>query len=841
MLSRLHALAHKPALIRWFALVMAAATLLIGAYVERLNAESHALTQRADVQMHLSETRERLAGQLYSDLQLVRGLVSVINLEPHIDQARFEQAARPLLDGQTQLRNIAAAPDMVVRLMEPMRGNEGAIGLDYRRSATQFEAADRARRTRQVVLAGPLPLVQGGTGLVARLPVFVPDGSSGERFWGLVSAVIDVDRLFRRSGLNSPQSPIEVALRGRDASGPDGPLFFGRAELFDDAPVLATLELPEGSWQVAAVPRDGWAAGAANPWPLRIGFMLIALFVLGAFHLQARSVHANALALERAEVARRQRSALLEAAPDATLLVNLEGRIVEVNDKTVDLFGFQREALIDASLETLLPPEHRAAHVRLRERYAAQPQVLNGLNSMNMMAQRQDGSCFPVEISLGPVHTEVGMFIAASVRDVSARHRAEQELRQHRDGLERLVAERTAELSAAKEAAEAANVAKSAFLANMSHEIRTPLNAIAGMAHLIRRGRLDSEQVSRLDTLESASTHLLEVINAILDLSKIDSGKFDLVHAPLRLSEVVDNAVSMLSGRAQSKGLEIRTELPARDMPLLGDATRLQQALLNYLSNAIKFTTHGHITVRVHATPIGTSQQLLRFEVEDSGVGIDAPTLERLFRPFEQANNSATREHGGTGLGLAVTRKLARLMGGDAGASSVPGRGSCFWFTAMLDTSIEAPAVMRPVTAPNFTGQVVLLVEDDPINQTIAATLLRDAGLEVDCAGDGAQAIERASARDYALVLMDMQMPRMDGLAATRHLRTLARHAHTPIVALTANAFVEDRRACLDAGMDDFLAKPFDPAMLRTVLGRWLSAPAATAPEPLAMPRPPAA
>ena len=813
------------ALIHWIALAFALATLAAGAYVEQLNAASETAERRAEVQRRLAETRERLAGHLYGDLQLVRGLVSVINLEPGLDQARFERAAQPLLEGQTQLRNIGAAPDMVVRLMVPLQGNERAIGLDYRREPAQAEAAERARRSRQIVLAGPLKLVQGGVGLIARLPVYLPDASGGERFWGLVSAVIDADRLFRISGLDDPDSPIELALRGTDATGADGPVFRGRAALFADQPVLTTLDLPQGAWQIAAVPRGGWTSMPSDPWPLRIGFALLALTVYGAVHLQARAVRANALAVERDEAARRQRSALLEAAPDAMLLVGPDGRIAEVNAKAERLFGFARDALVGSSLEMLVPPEHRAAHVQLREHYAAQPQVRNTTSTMNMLALRRDGLSFPVEISLGPVHTEAGAFIAASVRDVSARRRAEEELRLHRDGLERLVAERTAELTAAKEAAETANVAKSAFLANMSHEIRTPLNAIAGMVHLIRRAGLGPEQAARLDTLEAASSHLLEVINAILDLSKIDSGKFELAHAPLRLEGVVANVVSMLGNRAQAKGLAIATELPALSTPLLGDATRLQQALLNYVANAIKFTEHGRITLRVTAAPAGAARLRVRFEVEDSGIGIDAATLERLFRPFEQANNSATREHGGTGLGLAVTRKLARLMGGDAGAESVPGQGSRFWFTALLDLGTTEPATAAALSAaPAFAGQRVLLVEDDPVNRIIAGTLLGDAGLLVEYACDGAQALERAACGPYDLVLMDVQMPRMDGLEATRRLRALPQHAHTPIVALTANAFAEDRQACLAAGMDDFLAKPFDPPGLRAVLVRWLGA-----------------
>jgi PAS domain S-box-containing protein len=817
---------HLSLLVRWLSVALALGVLLIGLYAERLTQERHAIALRAEVQSRLTETRERLAGNLFGDLQLVRGLVALLNLEPDLTQAEFERAVRPLLATRTQLRNIAAAPDMVIRLMVPIEGNEMAIGLDYRREPAQREAAERARTTRQVVLAGPLPLVQGGVGLVARLPIFVQRSDGSERFWGLVSAVIDAERLYRNSGLLDDALPIEVALRGRDASGAGGAVFFGRAELFDGRPVLADIELPLGSWQLAAAPRGGWTAQPANVWPLRAGFLLAALALLGIFHLQARSVHAASLAAERAAVAKRQRAALLEASPDAMLLVDSQGHIAQVNSRAVELFGYPADELIGATLEKLVPPEHVERHRKLRSSYSTAPKPLRLGSTFDMVALRRDGNLIPVETSLGPVETEEGPYVAASVRDVSARRKAAEELRVHRDELERLVEARTRELTVAKEAAEAANVAKSRFLANMSHEIRTPLNAITGMVHLIRHDHGDAAKDHRLDAVESASQHLLEVINAILDLSKIDSGKFELAHGPVRLRQIVDNVLSMLAPRAQVKGLALSTEIGELPPVLLGDATRLQQALLNYVANAIKFTEQGVIVIRVAAAPPVDGRVCLRFEVEDSGIGIDAATLERLFRPFEQADNSATRAHSGTGLGLAVTRRFARAMGGDAGAESVAGRGSRFWFTAWLATAAGAEAgeptlvPAAPAEAGRFAGRRVLLVEDEPVNRLIARSLLERSGLTVVEAADGAQALELAAAQPFDLILMDMQMPRMDGLEATRRLRQ--RSAKPPIVALTANAFAEDRRSCLDTGMDDFLAKPFEPAGLEAMLSKWL-------------------
>ncbi len=419
-------------------------------------------------------------------------------------------------------------------------------------------------------------------------------------------------------------------------------------------------------------------------------------------------------------------------------------------------------------------------------------------------------------------------------RDVTERRKAEAELEKYRLHLEELVGERTEQLAEAKGAAEAANVAKSAFLANMSHEIRTPLNAITGMAHLIRRAGLSPDQAERLGTLEAAGIHLLEIINSVLDLSKIEAGKLVLEETPLKVESLIANIVSMMHSRAQAKNLQLRTETVALPHGLLGDPTRLQQALLNYVGNAIKFTASGSVTIRALCEKEDAHSARLRFEVIDTGIGIPAETLPKLFSAFEQADNSTTRKYGGTGLGLAITQKFARLMGGDAGVSSTPGSGSTFWFTACLrkgeiDKETEEAAaleVIEEIIRNNHGGKRILLAEDEPINREITVMMLDEVDLVVDLAEDGLQAVEMAGKNHYELVLMDMQMPHMDGLDATREIRKQPRGANIPILAMTANAFAEDKVRCFDAGMDDFITKPVQPEALFSTLLKWLSRPA---------------
>ena len=549
-------------------------------------------------------------------------------------------------------------------------------------------------------------------------------------------------------------------------------------------------------------------------------------------------------ARKQAELQLSKLSRAVEQSPNGIVITNLDGAIEYVNDAFVSASGYGRDQLIGRNPRLLgsgktPPATYAGLWARLKE-----GQVWRG----SFFNRRQDGSEYVEFAVVAPIRQADGSIshYVSVKEDVTEKIRMAGELDQHRHHLEQLVDERTLELNEARRQAEAANIAKSTFLSNMSHEIRTPMNAILGFTHVLRRSNPTPQQSAHLDRILGASTHLLSLINDVLDLSKIEAGRLVLERADFSVREILDQVCTLVDESARAKGLSVTMEWEDGPLWLLGDPTRVRQALLNLAANAVKFTSAGGIRLIARRLPDPGPEILMRFEVQDSGIGIDAGMLHELFRPFVQGDDSTTRKYGGTGLGLAITKQLVNLMGGEVGVESQPGIGSRFWFSARFAPGRAGPPVAAATAATTVSAAVtstatanaadmaeaalrrshagarLLLVDDDMINQEVVLVILEDSGLKVDRADDGAQALAMAAATHYDLILMDMQMPVLDGLAATEAIRRLPAHAQTPILAMTANAFDDDRQRCLAAGMNEHLAKPVVPQVLYEALLRWL-------------------
>jgi PAS domain S-box-containing protein len=516
---------------------------------------------------------------------------------------------------------------------------------------------------------------------------------------------------------------------------------------------------------------------------------------------------------------------LVEVSRDAILLMDLEGNCLFASGAIEAMTGYTPDEWIRMRPRDVAMPESRDVLATAADAIRSSGEVPTG--PIEWAFGRKDGSVVVVEGLRSPVFDLDGRMIGKHVvaRDVTERRRVD-ELRRATE----------IELARAKEEAVAASAAKSAFVANMSHELRTPLNGLIGMVDLLSRTALDNRQRRYVEVAHASAKLLLSVINDILDLSKIEAGKLELERSEFFLLEVLVDVASMLSLTAEEKGLSLTcVPDPSVAIDVVGDAARLRQVLMNLVSNAVKFTERGEITMGATTVAESDDRVEVRVEVRDTGIGIAAETRERLFKPFSQADPSATRKHGGSGLGLAICRELVTRMGGDIDVRSEPGVGSTFWFTAWLERAPHVDSATRSRRPPSVRSRVassegppvrVLLVEDTPVNAEVVGEILRAGGYVFDLVTDGLQAVEAVRSVAYDVVLMDCQLPVLDGYEASRRIRSLeasggvarAGQDRLRILALTASATVEDQARAREAGMDDHIAKPVDASRLLSAI-----------------------
>ncbi|TWT91036.1 Autoinducer 2 sensor kinase/phosphatase LuxQ [Pseudobythopirellula maris] len=500
--------------------------------------------------------------------------------------------------------------------------------------------------------------------------------------------------------------------------------------------------------------------------------------------------------------------ATIESAPIAMVMIDSEGKIVLSNAESGRLFGYPSEEILDRPIETLLPEPIRAEHVKSRQRFMKSPNPRRMGAGRELFALRKDGSQVPVEVGLNPVPTAEGTFVLSAIVDITQRKQDELDLRISRE-----------------QALEAAR-SKSEFLANMSHEIRTPMTAILGFTNILSASDDPEQRRDAIQTIHRNGEHLLNIINDILDLSKIEAGKMSVSLSPASPGQLLSDVIELMGVKAEAAGIELSLDLDdALPESVVIDSVRLRQVLINLVGNAIKFTPQGEVKViSCYDAEQDGVEGTLCVDVVDTGIGMTAEQQAMLFRPFNQADNSMRRDFGGTGLGLTISRRFAQMMGGDVTiVSSELDQGSRFRLAVRAERAAAAPPPQppkpadKPSAGAKLAGMSVLLAEDGPDNQRLIRYLLEKAGAEVRIVENGGAAVEAIrSEGPFECVLMDMQMPVMDGYQATRELRKS--DCQTPIIALTAHAMGSDRKKCLDAGCDEYLAKPVDPFALVTTI-----------------------
>jgi PAS domain S-box-containing protein len=517
--------------------------------------------------------------------------------------------------------------------------------------------------------------------------------------------------------------------------------------------------------------------------------------------------------MKNAQAQLRRQAQIWRQMQEGVLVFDTQARVIDVNPGAERKFGWSREELLsDPSIRLVEDTDPAAFRQRMLETVRR-----DGQWSGEITCRRKDGTLFPVESRIAPLTDEHDRIIGliAVNRDITARKEIENSLYQ------------------AKREADLANRAKSGFLATMSHEIRTPMNGVLGIASLLLETPLDETQRQYAEVIVTSGNALLDLINDILDVSKLEAGRVELHMQPFNPLDVIDNVRSLMAPRATEKGIGFSVS-PDERIPrdLTGDPGRLRQILLNLVGNAIKFTQNGAVNLRAAIAGAGPGHVALRFEIADSGIGIPEDVRGRLFERFVQADASTTRQFGGTGLGLSICRELCALMHGEIGVDSVEGQGSTFWFTARFDVADGATAAGLMTEERNIDmaentdaagGEAlrkrILLAEDNPVNQLVAVATLKKLGYETVVVENGQLAVEAVQKDSYAAIIMDLQMPVMDGIQATRAIRALdAPCARIPILALTADAMKGDRERCLDAGIDYYLTKPMDIRLLDTTL-----------------------
>jgi len=794
-----------------------------------LTLETQYAEQITKTSNRLSNIRGRLETELNSRLHLTHGLSGLVRASRDaIDREVFLPFAESLGQSLTGIRSLQLAPNGVVRYMWPEEPNSPALGHDLLSDPDRRAVAEKAIETREMWIAGPMELIQGGRALIGRLPVFLqgtapaPEGVPvSDEFWGFATVLIDLGSLLNIADFPSLSESFQVAIRGRNGLGSNGDVFIGPEEVFEAEHLSANVSLPAGSWEIGIAVPPPPSVGVISPgkWGLlgASAFSIAALIFLLLrlpFRYQ-KAVDSAKQALQKSDA--RFRDAI-DVLPDGFAVFDRNDRLVNCNQKYRDFFAQEnRPVSMGLLFEDVLYDSLRAG---LYE-FPVESSESRDEFFKRRIAHHRDPTTEGLELKLASgrwlrvVESRVpsgGTVIAYT--DVSEPKRKEDEL------------------ASEKIKAETANEAKTSFLATVSHELRTPLNAILGMVNLLQSsGRLTPKDQEYIDITNDSAEHLLNLLNELLDLSKMEANKLELERNDFHLAAIVRKTLKLCSNRAEQKHIELNNDIdPNAETMVRGDAGRLQQILLNLLSNAIKFTDQGSVMLALTRERTSSSTLQFRFRIEDTGIGFAREQADTLFQPFFQLDSTASRRHEGTGLGLAICKRLTELMGGHVTAEGQPGKGAAFELIIPFEASDllnqQEPIDYfpeEPLATSEHEPIRILIAEDSPANQIVFRAMLENTGYYVDVVGNGLEAVQAAKDFDYRIILMDIFMPEMDGIEATKLIREASATKDTPIIALTANAMTGDRARFLKAGMDDYLAKPLNKNTLIKMLNKWSS------------------
>lgn len=803
---------------RYFVVLPALAAVLLWSWgkYEHHGVELYQKQAREQVQRQLVEVMENIESFLNQRIFVALSIETYVYSRGGMDDKEFNAFAKNLWrhsgDG---LRSVQVTRDTTVRYVYPLAGNETVIGLDLLSIEGQARTVMETIAAGKLVVAGPYELVQGGRAVIVRKPIHLKAGEF-ERYWGLATVLIDWEALLRSSGIT--QLPeLDVSLRGVDGKGTDGAPFYGTS--LQGAVVSLPITLPGGEWLLSARPKGGWPSISAQMNKERWVFFLLFVVLMSAAVLALR--YPQLLQRRIAEATRelKQSHSLLEQRVDerTAALTASEGRMRKLFDAlpfpvvvTAAQGGdylYANEGAAELFDESTQPNGQMA--IDYYRNPADRGRLLEGLQRDGMIAnvevefQTRSGRVFWSLMSAVRIEYDGRDAILASHTDITERKQMEQALQR------------------ANHVAQRAIEAKNEFLATMSHEIRTPLNGALSMAKLLGGTELDQRQREYLDAINFSGESLLQILNDVLDLSKLEAGKLELEQGDFNLPKMIDEMVALMKLQHAQQGVELRVVLDSRiPVWLRGDATRLRQVLFNLLGNAFKFTERGEVKLETRFQYEHDGQIGVEFAVWDTGIGIAPEVQSRLFGDFTQADSSVARRFGGSGLGLAICRRMVALMGGEIDVESEPAKGSRFWFRLELQRA-GAPQDVDESAAVELQdrGLRVLLVEDDAINRIAASGLLRQQGCEVTQAEDGYEALRRFRDGIFDVVLMDIRMPGMDGLATTQELRKIVPYgSEVPVIALTADVTQENIDRCREAGMQRVLSKPINMDRLRETL-----------------------